>query len=76
MPAVKIAAVFRKVKHWKTITAQFYNNKLFGELPAIFGRDEKLDLSDMGHIHLASTEETHNRWKKNQSSVLSNRACR
>ena len=64
MPAVKIAAVFQKVKHWETIAAQFYNYKMFGDLPAIFGRAEKLDLSDMHHIHLASTEETQNRWAK------------
>jgi mRNA interferase YafO len=35
-----------------------------GELPAIFGRDEKLDLSDIYHIHLASTAETQARWAK------------
>jgi mRNA interferase YafO len=58
MPAVKIDAVIQKVKHWETIAAQFYNYKLFGDLPAIFGRDEKLDLSEMHHIHLASTEAT------------------
>lgn len=64
MPAVKIAAVFQKIKHWETFAAQFYNYKLFGDLPTIFGRDEKLDLSEMHHIHLASTEATQIRWTK------------
>jgi mRNA interferase YafO len=35
-----------------------------GELPAIFGRDEKLDLSDIFHVHLASSLETQARWSK------------
>ncbi|MGF6125279.1 mRNA interferase YafO [Pseudomonas frederiksbergensis] len=64
MPAVKIAAVFQKVKHWETIAAQFYNYKLFGDLPAIFGRDERIDLSDMHHIHLAGSLEIQKRWIK------------
>lgn len=62
MPAVKIAAVFQKIKRWETIAAQFYNYKLFGDLPAIFGRDERLDLSDMHHIHLAGSTEIQKRW--------------
>jgi len=35
-----------------------------GELPAIFGRDERLDLNDMHHIHLASTQAIQTRWAK------------
>ena len=62
MPAVKIAAVFQKIKRRETIAAQFYNYKLFGDLPAIFGRDERLDLSDMHHIHLAGSTEIQKRW--------------
>lgn len=64
MPVVKIAAVFQKVKHWETLAAQFYNYKLFGDLPSIFGRDERLDLTDMHHIHLAGTQETQKHWAK------------
>lgn len=64
MPAVKIAEIFQKIKHWETIAAQFYNYKLFGDLPSTFGRDEKLDLSDMHHIHLASTKQVQTRWAK------------
>lgn len=64
MPAVKIAAIFQRVKHWETIAAQFYNYKLFGDLPDIFGRDERLDLSEMHHVHLASSEKTQTRWAK------------
>ncbi|WLI47484.1 type II toxin-antitoxin system YafO family toxin [Pseudomonas beijingensis] len=62
MPAVKISALFEETQNWKNIAAHFYNYKVCGDLPAIFGRDEKLDLSDMYHIHLASTAETQARW--------------
>ncbi|WP_445577574.1 hypothetical protein GKKCFE_05725 [Pseudomonas sp. E141] len=50
MPAVKISALFEQTQNWKNIAAHFYNYKVCGELPAIFGRDEQLDLSDMCHI--------------------------
>ncbi|WP_460321118.1 hypothetical protein [Pseudomonas ogarae] len=49
MPAVKISALFEETQNWKNIAAHFYNYKVCGELPAIFGRDEKLNLSDMYH---------------------------
>ncbi|OOG87807.1 hypothetical protein B0E42_07160 [Pseudomonas sp. A25(2017)] len=64
MLAVKISALFEETQNWKNIAAHFYNYKVCGDLPAIFGRDENLDLSDMYHIHLASTAETQARWAK------------
>lgn len=62
MPAVKISALFEEIQNWKNFATHFYNYKVCGDLPIIFGRDEKLDLSDMYHIHLASTAETQARW--------------
>jgi len=48
----------------ENFAAHFYNYKACDELPAIFGRDERLDLSDMHHIHLASTQALQARWAK------------
>ncbi|MGL6245336.1 hypothetical protein [Pseudomonas sp.] len=45
-----------RIRNWKNFAAHFFNYKVCGELPAIFGRDERLDLSDMHHIHLAFTD--------------------
>lgn len=64
MPAVKISALFENINNWQNFAAHFYNYKVCGELPAVFGRDEKLDLSDMYHIHLASSLETQIRWAR------------
>lgn len=64
MPAVKISPVFQQINHWENFAAHFYNYKVCGELPSIFGRDERLDLSDMHHIHLAGTARTQARWAK------------
>jgi mRNA interferase YafO len=64
MPAVKISALFEQISNWKDFAAHFYNYKVCGELPAIFGRDERLDLTDMHHIHLASTQAIQARWAK------------
>ena len=64
MPAIKISALFERIKNWQNFAAHFYNYKICDELPAIFGRDERLDLSDMHHIHLASTQALQARWAK------------
>ncbi|MCH4900800.1 type II toxin-antitoxin system YafO family toxin [Pseudomonas sp. B707] len=64
MPAVKISALFEQINNWKNFAAHFFNYKVCGELPAIFGRDERLDLSEMHHIHLASIQATQARWAK------------
>ncbi|MCK8683688.1 MULTISPECIES: type II toxin-antitoxin system YafO family toxin [Pseudomonas] len=64
MPAVKISALFEQIRNWQNFAAHFYNYKVCGELPAIFGRDERLDLNDMHHIHLASTQAIQTRWAK------------
>ncbi|MDP9688907.1 UNVERIFIED_ORG: mRNA interferase YafO [Pseudomonas mohnii] len=64
MPAVKVSALFEQIRNWQNFAAHFYNYKVCGELPAIFGRDERLDLNDMHHIHLASTQAIQTRWAK------------
>ena len=64
MPAVKISSLFQKINRWENFTAHFYNYKVCGELPSIFGRDESLDLSEMHHIHLAGTARTQVQWAK------------
>jgi mRNA interferase YafO len=64
VPAVKISALFEQIRNWQNFAAHFYNYKVCGELPAIFGRDERLDLNDMHHIHLASTQAIQTRWAK------------
>jgi mRNA interferase YafO len=64
MPAVKISDLFQEIANWQNFSAHFYNYKVCGDLPDIFGRDEKLDLTDMHHIHLASTQEAQSRWAK------------
>ncbi|MDD2104034.1 MULTISPECIES: type II toxin-antitoxin system YafO family toxin [Pseudomonas] len=64
MPAVKISALFEQIGNWQNFAAHFYNYKVCNELPAIFGRDERLDLCDMYHIHLASTQAIQERWAK------------
>lgn len=67
MPSVKISALFETIRNWQNYSAHFYNYKVCGELPNIFGRDEALDLSDMHHIHLASTPEMQERWTSARS---------
>ncbi|MBC8999388.1 hypothetical protein IAI51_22955 [Pseudomonas sp. N40(2020)] len=47
MPAIKISALFEQITNWQNFAAHFYNYKVCGELPGIFGRDERLDLTDM-----------------------------
>lgn len=64
MPAVKISSLFKKINRWENFAAHFYNYKVCGELPSIFGRDESLDLSEMRHIHLAGTARTQVQWAK------------
>ncbi|WP_312491105.1 type II toxin-antitoxin system YafO family toxin [Pseudomonas cremoris] len=64
MPAVKISSLFQKINRWENFAAHFYNYKVCGELPSIFGRDESLDLSEMRHIHLAGTARTQVQWAK------------
>ncbi|MBH8613972.1 type II toxin-antitoxin system YafO family toxin [Pseudomonas mohnii] len=67
MPSVKISALFQEVGNWKNYSAHFYNYKVCGDLPNVFGRDEALDLTDMYHIHLANTLEMQERWAKASS---------
>lgn len=62
MPAVKVSALFRQIGNWENFAAHFYNYKVCGDLPNIFGRDEKLDLTSLWHIHLATTLDLQNRW--------------
>ena len=64
MPAVKISLLFQQINRWENFAAHFYNYKVCGELPSIFGRDESLDLSEMHHIHLAGTARTQVQWAK------------
>ncbi|MDQ0650150.1 type II toxin-antitoxin system YafO family toxin [Pseudomonas cedrina] len=64
MPAVKISSLFRKISGWQNFAAHFYNYKVCGELPSIFGRDGGLDLSEMHHIHLAGCLETQIQWSR------------
>ena len=62
MPSIKISTLFEQINNWKNFAAHFYNYKICDELPAIFGRDERLDLSDMHHIHLASSQTLQTQW--------------
>ena len=64
MPAVKISLLFQQINRWENFAAHFYNYKVCGELPSIFGRDESLDLSEMRHIHLAGTARTQVQWAR------------
>jgi mRNA interferase YafO len=64
MPAVKISLLFQQINRWENFAAHFYNYKVCGELPSIFGRDESLDLSEMHHIHLAGTARTQVQWAR------------
>ncbi|QHC96333.1 hypothetical protein PspR84_17380 [Pseudomonas sp. R84] len=64
MPAIKISALFEQITNWQNFATHFYNYEVCGELPGIFGRDERLDLTDMHHIHLASTSSLQARWAK------------
>jgi mRNA interferase YafO len=69
MPAIKISTLFEQINNWKNFAAHFYNYKICDELPAIFGRDERLDLNDMHHIHLASSQALQARWEKSIVSI-------
>lgn len=64
MPAIKISALFEQIGNWQNFAAHFYNYKICDELPGIFGRDERLDLNFMHHIHLASSQAVQLRWAK------------
>ena len=64
MPAVKVSTLFKTLADWDNFAAHFYNYKVCGELPSIFGRDESLDLSEMHHIHLAGTARTQVQWAR------------
>ncbi|SER25048.1 Toxin YafO, type II toxin-antitoxin system [Azotobacter beijerinckii] len=63
MPSVKVSDLFKESEGWYRYYADFYNNKLFGDLPDDFGRDEGLDLDYLHHIHLAMTAKLVARWK-------------
>ncbi|WP_397458168.1 type II toxin-antitoxin system YafO family toxin [Pseudomonas asplenii] len=67
MTAVKVSPLFQQISNWQNFYAHFYNYKVCGDLPDIFGRDERLDLSDMHHMHLANNQETQQRWAKKSS---------
>ncbi|MHC8315309.1 type II toxin-antitoxin system YafO family toxin [Pseudomonas sp. LB3P31] len=67
MSSVKVSALFQQIGNWQNYSAHFYNYKVYGELPIIFGRDEALDLTDMHHIHLASSLEMQKSWAKARS---------
>ena len=64
MPAVKVSALFQQISQWENFAAHFYNYKVCGDLPAIFGRDEKRDLTGVWHIHLANTLNVQQLWAK------------
>lgn len=64
MSAVKVSELFQQIRNWQNFYAHFYNYKVCGDLPDIFGRDESLDISEMHHIHLASDQDTQARWAK------------
>lgn len=66
MPAVKVSDLFKNIQNWQNFYAHFYNYKVCGDLANIFGRDERLDLREMHHIHLANTLEMQNRWARTQ----------
>lgn len=66
MPAVKISALFQDIGHWENFAAHFFNYKVCGDLPGIFGRDEKLDLEGIWHIHLATTLNVQSLWAKHR----------
>lgn len=63
MSSVKVSDLFKQSEGWHNFYAHFYNYKLCGDLPDIFGRDEELDLDDLYHIHLASTQAVEMRWR-------------
>lgn len=66
MPAVKVSALFQQISQWENFAAHFYNYKVCGDLPALFGRDEKLDLTGVWHIHLANTLNVQQLWAKHK----------
>ena len=63
MSAVKVSDLFKQSQGWYDFYVDFYNYKLCGDIPDIFGRDEELDLDDMYHIHLAGTRAAQARWR-------------
>lgn len=64
MPAVKVSALFQEIENWENFAAHFYNYKVCGDLPRIFGRDERLDLADIWHIHLANSLNIQTLWSR------------
>lgn len=64
MPAVKVSELFKKVEGWYDFYASFHDYKVFGDLPDVFGRDERLDLPDIHHIHLATTPKVQAIWAR------------
>lgn len=64
MPSVKVTELFKQVTGWYDFYANFHDYKVFGDLPEVFGRDEKLDLPDMHHIHLARTAAIQSAWAR------------
>ena len=63
MSAVKVSDLFKQSLGWYDFFVEFHDYKLCGDLPDIFGRDEDLDLDDLYHIHLATTEAVQARWR-------------
>lgn len=64
MSAVKVSDLFKQSDNWYNFFVEFHNYKLCGDQPDIFGRDERLDLDNMWHIHLAGTERMQAIWRK------------
>ncbi|NWB29502.1 type II toxin-antitoxin system YafO family toxin [Pseudomonas gingeri] len=65
MATVKVSDFFKQtVARWHDYYVDFYNYKLWGDQPAIFGRDAPLDLVDIHHIHLSGNETVTRRWQR------------
>lgn len=63
MLVVKVSDLFKRSENWYSFYVYFYNYKLCGELPDIFGRDAELDLDNFYHIHLATYEKIQEKWR-------------
>ncbi len=65
MSTVKVSDFFKTVTpQWPAYYITFYNYKICGELPGIFGRDEALDIKALHHIHLAADSVQEAKWRR------------
>lgn len=55
---------FKKDTNWYGYYADFYNNKIFGDVIPYFGRDASLDTPTLFHIHIANNQELIDKWDK------------